>query len=241
MIGNNGFIRIYYWLGQLGHVVSILYKTDWGRSRSSRCTSDRDDVSCAATLIEQRIRIRAHRSKLQTPDSGASRLLLRSFEAPDASKLLNSWPKVGPSRSTQRQLPFGIRGLHNAKTWNKLHYASFSCNILLNQNFAAEIIEVKCRQTFVTSLAICNASDDIQVFREILVFVSCYANSFVCPEIAGPGMFDFRSSSFSVYLLCWIDFLQFAEGKTSRGQNEPRETNFQVEQLLILGASLAMF
>ena len=50
------------------------------------------------------------------------------------------------------------------------------CNILLNRNFAAEIVgrmqdSQEERQVFLSSIAIRNASDDIQVFNEM--FVSC--------------------------------------------------------------------
>ena len=50
------------------------------------------------------------------------------------------------------------------------------CNILLNRNFAAEIVgrmqdSQQERQVFLSSIAIRNASDDIQVFNEM--FVSC--------------------------------------------------------------------
>ena len=54
------------------------------------------------------------------------------------------------------------------------------CNILLNHSFAAEIA------TFFSSIAIRNASDDVQVFNEM--FVICYVHSFVASEISRPGL-----------------------------------------------------
>ena len=72
------------------------------------------------------------------------------------------------------------------------------CNILLNQNFAAEIVgQMQERQFFLSSIAICNASDDIQVFNEM--FVS-YMYTVVSPlRFPGP---EFAMSSFSVYIFC---------------------------------------
>ena len=69
------------------------------------------------------------------------------------------------------------------------------CNVLLNQNLAAEIIEIDSdrmqeRQLFSISIAIRNASEDIQVFSKM--FVSCYVHSFVSSEIAGPCMCNFK-------------------------------------------------
>ena len=65
------------------------------------------------------------------------------------------------------------------------------CNILLNRNFAAEIAgRMQERQLFLSSIAIRNASDDIQVFNEM--FVSCYVQSFVTSEISGPGVCNFK-------------------------------------------------
>ena len=68
-------------------------------------------------------------------------------------------------------------------------------NILLNRNFAAEIVGrmqdyQQERQLFLSSIAIRNASDDIQVFNEM--FVSCYVHSCVTTEISGPGVCNFK-------------------------------------------------
>ena len=52
------------------------------------------------------------------------------------------------------------------------------CNILLNRNFAAGIVgRMQERQLFLSSFAISNALDDIQVFNDM--FVSCYVHSCV--------------------------------------------------------------
>ena len=64
-------------------------------------------------------------------------------------------------------------------------------NILLNQNFAAEIVGRKQeRQLFLSRIAIRKASDDIQVFNEM--FVSCNVRSCVTTEISGPGVCNFK-------------------------------------------------
>ena len=64
-------------------------------------------------------------------------------------------------------------------------------NILLNRNFAAEIVgRMQERQLFVSIIAIRNASDDIQVFNEM--FVSCNVRSCVTMEISGPGVCNFK-------------------------------------------------
>ena len=68
-------------------------------------------------------------------------------------------------------------------------------NILLNRNFAAEIVgrmqdSQQERQVFLSSIAIRNASDDIQVFNEM--FVSCNVRSCVAIEISGPGVCNFK-------------------------------------------------
>ena len=46
------------------------------------------------------------------------------------------------------------------------------------------------RQLFLSSIAIRNASDNIQVFNEM--FVSCYVHSCVTTEISGPGVCNFK-------------------------------------------------
>ena len=64
-------------------------------------------------------------------------------------------------------------------------------NILLNRNFAAEIVgRMLERQVFSSRIAIRNASDDIQVFNEM--FVSCNVRSCVTIEISGPGVCNFK-------------------------------------------------
>ena len=64
-------------------------------------------------------------------------------------------------------------------------------NILLNRNFAAEIVgRMQERQLFLSRIAIRNASDDIQVFNEM--FVSCNVRSCVTIEISGPGVCNFK-------------------------------------------------
>ena len=55
------------------------------------------------------------------------------------------------------------------------------------------------RQLFFSSIAIRNASDDIQVFNEM--FVSCYVHSCVITQISEP---ECAISSFSEYILCAI-------------------------------------
>ena len=78
-------------------------------------------------------------------------------------------------------------------------------NILLNRNFAAEIVgrmqdSQQERQVFLSSIAIRNASDDIQVFNEM--FVSCNVCSLVSPlRFPGP---ECAISTFSAYILCVI-------------------------------------
>ena len=69
------------------------------------------------------------------------------------------------------------------------------CNILLNRNVAAEIVgrmqdSQQERLLFLSSIAIRNASDEIQVFNEM--FVSCYVHSCVTTEISGPGVCNFK-------------------------------------------------
>ena len=60
-------------------------------------------------------------------------------------------------------------------------------NILFNRNFAAEIVgRMQKRQLVSSSIAIRNASDDVQVFNEM--FVICYVHSFVASEISRPGL-----------------------------------------------------
>ena len=54
------------------------------------------------------------------------------------------------------------------------------------------------RQLVLSSIAIRNASDDVQVFNEM--FVSCYVHSFVTSEISGPDVCNFKFSC--VYTLC---------------------------------------
>ena len=72
------------------------------------------------------------------------------------------------------------------------------CNILLNRNFAAEIVgRMQERQLFLSSIAIRNASDDIQVFNEN--FVSCYVTVFSPLRFPGP---EWALSSFIEYILC---------------------------------------
>ena len=74
-----------------------------------------------------------------------------------------------------------------------------SCNILLNRNFAAEIVgRMQERQLFLSSIAFRNASDDIQVFNEM--FVSCNVRSCVTTEISGPGVCNFKFQC--IYTLC---------------------------------------
>ena len=69
--------------------------------------------------------------------------------------------------------------------------AGFLIDILLNRNFAAEIVgRMQERQLFLSSIAIRNASHDIQVFNEM--FVSCYVHSYVTTEISGPGVCIFK-------------------------------------------------
>ena len=64
-------------------------------------------------------------------------------------------------------------------------------NILLNRNFAAEIVgRMQERQLFLSRIAIRNASDDIRVFDEM--FVSCNVRSCVTIVISGPGVCDFK-------------------------------------------------
>ena len=64
-------------------------------------------------------------------------------------------------------------------------------NILLNRNFAAEIVgRMQERQLFLSSIAIRNASDDIQVFNEM--FVSSYVHSFVTFVISRLGVCNFK-------------------------------------------------
>ena len=58
---------------------------------------------------------------------------------------------------------------------------------------------MQVRQPFLSSTAIHNASDDIQVFNEnIEKFVSYYVHSFVSSEISRPSAI----SSFSEHMLC---------------------------------------
>ena len=65
------------------------------------------------------------------------------------------------------------------------------CNILINRNFAAEIVgRMQKGQLFLSSIAIHNASDDIQVFDEM--FVSCYLHNFVTSEISWPRVCNFK-------------------------------------------------
>ena len=72
-------------------------------------------------------------------------------------------------------------------------------NILLNRNFAAEIVgRMEERQFSLSSIAIRNASDDIQVLNEM--FVSCNVHSCVATEISGPCMCNFKLKS--IYTLC---------------------------------------
>ena len=70
-------------------------------------------------------------------------------------------------------------------------------NILLNRNFAAQIVGrmqdlQQERQAFLSSIAIRNASDDIQVFNEMFVSCYVYVHSCVTTEISGPGVFNFK-------------------------------------------------
>ena len=49
------------------------------------------------------------------------------------------------------------------------------CNILINRNFAAEIVgRMQESQLFLSSIAIRNAPDDIQVFNDIFVTQFCH-------------------------------------------------------------------
>ena len=63
-------------------------------------------------------------------------------------------------------------------------------NILLNRNFAADIVGRMQEANFLSRIAISNASDDIQVFNEM--FVSCNVRSCVTIEISGPGVCNFK-------------------------------------------------
>ena len=63
-------------------------------------------------------------------------------------------------------------------------------NILLNRNFAAEIVGRMQEATFFSRIAIRNASDHIQVFNEM--FVSRNVRSCVTIEISGPGVCNFK-------------------------------------------------
>ena len=64
-------------------------------------------------------------------------------------------------------------------------------NILLNRNFAAEFVgRMQERQVFLSRIAIRDASDDVQVFKEM--FVSCNVRSCVTTEISGPGVCNFK-------------------------------------------------
>ena len=58
------------------------------------------------------------------------------------------------------------------------------CNILFNQNFTAEIIEIQCKScNFLTSIAICNASEAQKTSKYL---ARCYVHSFSPLKSQGP-------------------------------------------------------